>query len=166
MSLLSEMPKDPTSWLALLVAVAAIAFVMFRNKKKKSDPLERAPKMSLSQERAVERQMQNLLVELSEMARKISAQLDSRAAKLEILIKDADQRLAELKRMQATSKDSIIAQPMEEEAPNIAPPPIEVDPRHMEIYQLADAGQSAQDIAAKLDRPKGEIELILALRPR
>jgi len=38
----------------------------------------------------VERQMQSLLVELSEMSRQISAQLDTRSAKLELLIKEAD----------------------------------------------------------------------------
>ncbi len=163
---LSEMPKNPSTWIALMIAVGAVAFILFRPKMKKKDPLERAPGMSLAQQRSVERQRQNLLVELSEMARQISAQLDTRATKLEILIKDADQRLAELARMRANPpKDSIISAPMED-SPNIAPPPIEVDPRHVEIYQLADSGQSTQDIAAKLDRPKGEIELILALRPR
>jgi hypothetical protein len=34
------------------------------------------------------------------------------------------------------------------------------------VYALADQGQSAYDIANQLGRPRGEIELILALRPR
>jgi hypothetical protein len=41
-----------------------------------------------------------------------------------------------------------------------------VDPRHAEVYELADGGQSAQDIARQTGRPRGEIELILALRGR
>ena len=41
--------------------------------------------------------MGNLLVELSEMARQVTAQLDTRTLKLETLLKDADQRIAALK---------------------------------------------------------------------
>ena len=40
------------------------------------------------------------------------------------------------------------------------------DPRHAEVYALADEGRSPAEIAARLDRPNGEIELILALRPK
>jgi hypothetical protein len=39
------------------------------------------------------------------------------------------------------------------------------DPRHAEVYALADQGLSARDVARRLGRPNGEIELILALRP-
>ena len=41
-----------------------------------------------------------------------------------------------------------------------------IDPRHAEVYDLADEGQSAQDIARHTGRPSGEVELILALRGR
>jgi DNA-binding NarL/FixJ family response regulator len=43
---------------------------------------------------------------------------------------------------------------------------VAVDPRHAEVYDLADEGQSAQEIARQTGRPRGEIELILALRGR
>jgi hypothetical protein len=50
--------------------------------------------------------------------------------------------------------------------PISAPPPPapSIDPRHAEIYALADQGRSPRDIATHLGRPSGEIELILALR--
>ena len=38
------------------------------------------------------------------------------------------------------------------------------DPRHGEIYALADQGRSSKEIARQLNRPNGEVELILALR--
>ena len=38
--------------------------------------------------------------------------------------------------------------------------------RHAEIYALADAGQDATEIAARLGRPSGEVALILALRTK
>ena len=41
-----------------------------------------------------------------------------------------------------------------------------IDPRHAQIYALADQGHGPRDIARELGRPTGEIELILALRPQ
>jgi hypothetical protein len=38
--------------------------------------------------------------------------------------------------------------------------------RYQQIYALADDGQTAPEIATTLDRPRGEIDLILALRAR
>jgi hypothetical protein len=40
----------------------------------------------------------------------------------------------------------------------------EMDRKYDEIYSLADVGQSTNQIARKLNRPHGEVELILALR--
>jgi DNA-binding NarL/FixJ family response regulator len=41
-----------------------------------------------------------------------------------------------------------------------------IDPRHVEIYTLCEQGLSTQQIADRLHRPSGEVELIIALRPR
>src|SRR5438105_468371 len=91
---------DKRQWVALAIGMLAVAYLMFRPKFRKRDPLDKPPAFSsLSSQRAVERQMQNLLVELSEMARQISAQLDTRAGKLELLIGQADEKIAELKRL-------------------------------------------------------------------
>ncbi len=153
----------------------ALAYVVLRPMlKRKRDPLERAPaQTSMAQQRAVERQMQNLLVDLTEMARQIGAQLDTRAARLEALIHEADERIAQLQAMGTGTA----ARPQETSHPGTAPPgPLPPDrprdpaspplesPHHDEVYALADAGYSAKEIAARLDRPSGEIELILALR--
>ena len=66
---------DQRGWVALLVGVGAIAFLLFRPKFRKKDPLDKPSFSSLSQQRSVERQMQNLLVELSEMTRQMNAQV-------------------------------------------------------------------------------------------
>jgi hypothetical protein len=204
--LLTIVPDDKRPWIALLVGMAAISFVLFKPRRrfggaaKSHDPLEKPSNFgSLAQQRSVERQMQNLLVELSEMARQITGQLDTRAAKLETLIKDADERLAALRRASAAAPASAsdqrapdfrvgaqqsftFASPSQSIASseNVPTPPVTgprltltysqaddgPDPRHAEIYRLADQGRGPKEIAATLGRPSGEIELILALRPR
>jgi hypothetical protein len=158
--MLLESRLDLPQWVALCVGAIAVSYLMLRSRKKK-DPLRKTPSMSLSQQRSVERDMSNLLVELSDMARQISGQLDTRAAKLELLIKEADEKIAALR-----STASAAAGPANVFEPVASIPDEMLDPRHAEIYRLCDQGRSAHEIAQQLDRPSGEVELILALRPK
>jgi len=210
-------------WIALVVAATAVLWMTFRSFKTKKDPLANKPfRMNLSQQKSLEHDMQNLLVELSSMTRQMNAQLETRAAKIELLIADADKRIEELKRLgasdvdQATlklnalrqmdarpnsraidapvdlsrlgfaSKERSETKPVDvpekietgdESLPETRPdsrpesrsesraePNIEpVAGRHADVYRLADEGLNAQQIAQKLSRPRGEIELLLAL---
>ena len=175
---------DPNPW--LLVAAAAVVVVLllvllwprFRGAPVRdvaSDP-------SLAQQRAVERDMQMLMRELSEMARKIGAQLDAKSARLEALIRAADERAGRLETQlraepppQRRDGDQPTADPREAASFTTSPPSIEIPPpssdadgdrRHAQIYALADEGLSPVQIAERLDLPEGEVELIIALRPR
>ncbi len=172
-----QTPAGVSQWIALALAVAAIAFVMFRPKfSRRKDPMESGPRFSLSQQRSVEQQMQNLLVELSDMARQITAQLDTRAAKLEALIKEADEKIAALRALSSTSPATAPAPPLavsqsEAPIPETPPPPPRyepppLDPRNQQIYDLADEGRTLLEIARETGRSSGEVELILALRAR
>jgi hypothetical protein len=155
-ALLAEQLDPTTRWVLIIMAILTIVYAVARPMLRKKDPLARPPAFaSLAQQRSVERQMQNVLVEMAEMARQITAQLDTRAAKLEMLIKEADQKLAALK--SATEPSSLPQAQAEMES---APP----DPQHAQVYALADQGHSPGQIAQQLKRPSGEIELILALR--
>jgi hypothetical protein len=179
--LLDGTPNNPTVWLVAVVVILTIIYAVLRPLRKK-DPLMKPPQFaSLSRQRSVEREMQNVLVELSEMTRQVSAQLDTRATKLEMLIKDADQRIATLKALSGLGTGSQeFAYPEPVEAPPVekkrlsdpvpevveqsVEPPSPPDPRYAEIYAMADEGRSSQEIAQQLNRPSGEVELILALR--
>ena len=78
----SQPHLDFSTWIALVIGACATMWVLMRAKRKREDPLENKPvTMPLAQQRAVERQMSSLLVELSDMSREISANLDTRAAK-------------------------------------------------------------------------------------
>ncbi|MCS7033983.1 MAG: hypothetical protein NZ561_08300 [Phycisphaerae bacterium] len=199
--------NDTKAYIAIAVGILGLAYLWLRPRlKKRRDPLEKAPFSSLAQQRAVERDMQNLLVELAEMSRQITAQLDTRAAKLNLLICEADRKIAELQRLSDGSGAAAAARrdagspadlppagsvqgQAHASAPVEGAPPVtarempafstearsagmvarstdSVDPGHAEVYRLADQGLDAAEIARRLHRPRGEIELILALRPR
>ena len=163
---LLQTTMDPTTrWLALGAAVLTIAYAVFRPMMRRKDPLAKRPASSnsLAGQRAVERDMSNLLVELSEMARQITGQIDTRAGKLEALIREADEKIAALRAIAPTTAVSPFTIP-----PPGAPPAAERElppnPEHADVYAMADEGKTPRDIAAQLGRPDGEIELILALR--
>src|SRR5260370_9415202 len=86
--------SDQTIWLIVGVGGMIGLYLLMRPRGRKNDPLSSVPKFPLARQRSVEQQMSNLLVELSDMARQITAQLDTRAPKLELLIREADQNLA------------------------------------------------------------------------
>lgn len=158
---------DPaTKWFIIALAILTIIYAAVRPLMRKKDPLSKpAPFGSLSQQRSVEKQMQNVLVELSEMARQITGQLDTRAAKLEALIRDADQRIAAMKTTQAPPTTMTNPPPATVGGfPGESTEQPMIDARHALVYALADQGRSCKDIAQELNRPSGEIELILALR--
>jgi hypothetical protein len=175
--LLMDGLNDPVArWFLIAAAVVTILWAIVRPITRKKDPLAKTPGYaSLAQQRTVERQMQNVLVDLSEMARQITAQLDTRAGKLELLIKEADEKIARLNELARTAG----ARSTPEVAQLTSTTPAEFikfgeaaseeresrpDPRHAEVYTLADSGRSTREIAQALNRPNGEVELILALR--
>ena len=170
-------------WLAIGAALFLLVYFVIRPMgKRKRDPLDKmgTPGRSMASQRSVEREMSNLLVELSEMARQVTAQLDTRATKLELLMKEADEKIETLRALQGSAPSSppsatvppairqslaeheALMQPLDTPPP--PPPEPAIDARHAEIYAMADQGRSPGDIASRLGRPSGEIELILALR--
>jgi hypothetical protein len=156
--------------------------------RRKNDPFQKPfAARSLTQQRSVERQMESLLVELSEMSRQMSAQLDTRATRLELLIKEADEKIEAIQRAtlespqrsareQFSDQHSVSADDTRhtmrhitgQTAEHMFSEPIaeKIDPAHAQVYALVDAGKTVPQIAAEVSRPSGEIELILALRSR
>lgn len=149
-------PDSFQKWVLICAAALTIFYAVWRPMRRKKDPLKKAPTLSLAGQRDVERQLTELIVELEKMARQMNAQMHTRAAKLELLIEEADARIAALK---AAGASPLPASPSE-----VIPENSSVhDGRYDSIYDLAAQGQSARQIAQQLDRPYGEIELILAL---
>ena len=113
------------------------------------------------------REVEQATLELDKVARQVHAQIDTKLVRLEVLIRDADKRIAELS---AVVGDRQRRPPFEvtlaEETPvadgETASEPS--DERFASIYQWADKGLTAPQIANKVDRVQGEVELILGLR--
>ncbi|MCO6437183.1 MAG: hypothetical protein J5J06_08865 [Phycisphaerae bacterium] len=117
---------------------------------------------------ASRREVEEAILELDRVARQVHGQLDTRFARLEALIRAADERIQKLDRAMnadghAPALDVVVDGP--EGDPNHAAPSANAAPdSHAEIHRLADQGLSAAEIAHREERPVGEIELILALR--
>src|SRR5438552_16778314 len=88
-------------WPALLaagaVALLVIALIVRFVRARRRDPLSRnTPTLTLSQQRALERDIAGLINDLAEMARDVGRELDARAERLEQLIREADERIDRL----------------------------------------------------------------------
>ena len=108
-----------------------------------------------------------LMRELSTMIAGARAQLDQRAERIDRLLRAADERIERLERLESPRSNNGDGR---HPSPDPAAPQVdaaaEVDPRHAQVYALSEDGLSAHQIADQLGRPRGEVELILALRPR
>ncbi len=102
---------DPFQRWTLICAVAlTILYLVMRPKRKRKDPLAKASSLSLAGQREVEEQMTELLVELEQMARQMTSQLETRSTKLELLIREADEKIALLQSAGASAPASELAQ--------------------------------------------------------
>jgi hypothetical protein len=154
--------QEVSPWLWLAAAAIALLLILALLSPRLRRRNNALAQITPAQQRAVERDMQNLVHELNEMARRIGAQLDSRSARLEELIHQADDRLRQLRDAAPSHNGDAATTESTRDPVN----PDEPDPRHAEIYALCEQGLTAVQIAERLHRPSGEVELILALRPR
>ena len=128
-------------------------------------------------------EMSALLAELEETTRRVAAQMSNRRTALELLVKEADEKIRQLEaltrgapggsalaaRAPGSSAEVGAADPAQTlsrlRQQRVAPVAAE-DPAYRPIYQLADQGRNSREIAQTLGRQPGEVELILALRGR
>jgi hypothetical protein len=162
MSLLGNWLND-AGLAPLAVAIVALILLMspLRRRRQQQQQLRMsarpAPGPSADRHPELRRDVDTLLVELEELSRRISADIDMRFAKLESAIHDADRRIAALSRL-ARQSEQPDRGPVPETARSAA------DQRHAAVYELADSGLASVEIARELGKTPGEVELILNLR--
>jgi len=153
---LAEFPIHPQT--LLLIGVVVILGVLFmrraRTKRSSSDVDARAGAQARMHNSRLASQAREdigeLMVRLEELSREICGQIDTRFAKLEHAINEADAKLAALRGAPGAAVPS--------------EPAVPTDPRHAEVCRRAADGQIALQIAREMDMPVGEVELILSLQ--
>ena len=172
-----------------IVMIAFILVISIRGKIARKNAARPDPREAIAEAR-LRAETKNTLdvqkAELLETTQDLASRLATRSRQLEILIDEADQRIASLKTLGAgqTMPKATPSLPLAiSEAPVESKPPDPPDPEQLSIpqprstapavpldsltesvYTLSDAGCNPIEIAGKLDEQVGKVELILALR--
>ncbi len=174
---------DASQFIMLAGAVLGLTLLMLTTRKRfmarahAKEPSIRQRAAGLARETKHRRDLDAVIIELDKLARQIHAQIDTRFAKLEAVIRDADQRIATLKRLSIettsapTPPSHALDITLDSESPDVdgADPlsasddSVSAPADHQPILDLADRGLSPHEIAERVRRPIGEIELILSL---
>jgi len=161
-------PLSTTLMLMGLALLATIIFVNLRRKRSGSDenltPHERLERNK--QLGGTRNDLRTMMVELEELTRRFSAQLDNKSTRLEQLIKEADERIEQLNRAGTSSSSPDPREAASSNGSADDPPAEPDDPLTRDVYRLADDGNDATEIARQLDEHIGKVELILALRQK
>lgn len=182
---------EPTSaWQQMrpVVLIMGILFVGFflwvatwRRVRRSQRRSQRSVKERLAEAvpgRVICSQIDELMAALADLSRQINGQIDTRLARLEILLQEADEAIAEL--AGPSGSESSTTQTAERTGQGAASESIKSlseqfhqqgvsgadSPESREILAMVGEGLSAVQIAQRLNRPVGEIELILALNEK
>lgn len=160
-----QSPLAPVLMVAGVVLLGALLTIGIRGKIARRNREAPSPRQMIEQVKANRARAPDAHAaagRLADTARRLSAQLDNKARRLEVLIRQADERLAALS--DATGNRAASVRP--DEAPDTPAPPAapRLDPLTRSVYEHADTGMTALEIAQQLDEQVGKVELILALR--
>ena len=170
----------------MMIGGAALAVMLIlvniRKRQSRGGAGRLSPREKIEQAKqthAMRGDLRQMMVELEELTRRFSAQLDAKSVKIEKLIEEADEKITKLQQLQSEASEPAAPAPKSAKParakktapPKPAPPKPEpadqtppVDPLAKQIYNLADSGQTSIQIAKRLDEQIGKVELILALR--
>ena len=157
----------------MAMGVGIIVVVLLRRLRTKArrrppvqEPRERIEELQADAEKRA--RAEDVTSDVEEMARRFAAVLDDKAMRLELLIAEADRRLAppapnNADRPTARAHPGVVPS---ESAAALTDGGFEpaTTSDHGGVYRLADDGLGPVEIAQKLGKPIGEVELILALR--
>lgn len=178
------------SLLLLGLAMVTISLMMRARKRRmrQEPPLTAREQVErMKQARGMRGDLEELMVEIEQLAKRFGAQLDAKTMQLEQMLRDAESmvaRLEELRRTTSGARGNAHAGEAEGAATSQAPgdkPVLEgagevdpvqstgaaddpADPVARSVYELADQGLDAAQIARRLNEHVGKVELILALR--
>lgn len=158
---------------AILVGVVLLVAIMLRLTYRKQRNPGPSPKTfarehlaKMKEEHGMRGDIEELMVQLQELSRDISAQIDTRFTKLEASIQSADERIETLQKLIRTAQGrpaiDLLADDDDKPQPS-EPVPAGVDVMRSRILALTEIGKDPVEIAREIGRTPGEIELILSL---
>ena len=166
----------PVASVAIVLGAALVAWSLWQ-RRRVTQPRSVAGKaavgksartrLTVQESILVQRDVADLTEKLAQQSEAMAHQLDVRAARLEALLAKSDERIAALEKQLAARPAVLMeAKPPVPPAPAHAPfdrfePP---GMQHRDVYALADSGLSPVQIAQRLGKPTGQVELILNLR--
>ena len=166
-----------------VLGIIVIAFIIMRTTMRRVMRSKQRSKIPIQQRLADKRkiddtyiQMNELMAALADLSRQINGQIDTRLAKLDILLQQADETIERLSQSASDMKQNTLQKP-DPPIVNTATDTvkgisekfhssIELTEKNRQVLDLAKQGLSAIAIAQQLSRPIGEIQLILSLAGR
>lgn len=165
MELLSTQPVATSIALgAILLGLLVLAFALGSSRSRRN---------SAATTPTADPEQARLLADMRELADRLATELDTKSAKLESLLQDADRKARSLEQQRArqeTAEQVHAAElkPLAREQPaGHTPRPTQSsrpEPMHAAIHSLSDQGLTPVQIAERTGVPTGQVELILALR--
>lgn len=181
--LLSDCDHWTANWLLpaglVLITMALLMGVLRRRRQMANRGTAREQVERLKQESGMRGDLETLMVEIEQLAKRLGAQLDAKTVQLEKLLREADARITELRRHQAGGAEpgpaggvagaaagtavsaDLPAAPLAVAEPD---PPSGDDALARRVDELDKKGLASVEIARQLNEHVGKVELILALR--
>lgn len=157
----------------IILGIAALAFLLISTRRRimnstrqpTETPREQFARMGgLSR---TTREVERVMAELDSLSREIHGRIDTKLARLEKLLRDADQRIALLSQPVDSSADrgSRLEVLLEQEEPLdvVSGDENSGDATQQSVVRMAEVGRSVLEIAQHVGKTPGEIELMLAL---
>ncbi len=161
---------------AILVGVVLLVAIMLcltyrkqRNPGPSPKTFAREHLAKIKEEHGMRGDIEELMVQLQELSRDISAQIDTRFTKLEASIQSADERIETLQKLIRTAQGrpaiDLVADDDDKPQPSEPGPadPNDANVMRSRILALAETGKNSVEIAREIGGTPGEIELILSL---
>ena len=162
------------TWGPFLLGAAGLTLIMMstarRIRRSRSAPTAdvRRHYAEFSKRSGSGREADDALRELDQLSREVIGRLDTRFAKLEAVIRDADRRIDHLSRLLREARGEPVVDVVIGDESRSTPSPSGAKPGDAElqdrVQRLHDAGRSPFEIAESIGRPVGEVELMIALR--
>ena len=153
-----------------IVLVTTSLLMIYRKRKRRtvSSLTAREQLERMQQHRGMRGDLEDLMVEIEQMAKRLGSQLDAKTIQLEQAMREADRRIERLELLKEAASQSdqwqVANHTVESDNEGVLPGNAPSESLAKAVYALADQGLTSVDIAKQLNELVGKIELILALR--